>query len=330
MNCRIRALLLAVLIACARGSDPIAIGEERPPGVPSLPFSLPAYIQEIDRWGGALEKLKDHPESAARLHRELPAIWRVTAGGESIEAPTGWLGAGLDEVEKDPKTTAQAVGQMLARLRAMRREAQDLVEASPPIDGSARENLSEILARREFRGVHGPSWLEPIVSRILEWLSDWINGLGARFTRHRNIVTFIFWLFLISAAGGLLVWMVRRLLQRSGTPYLHLPGPQADGAVSWQHMAQNARQVAARNEYREAIRLAYWAAVVRLEEMGLWSVDRARTHREYLRLVRPDQPQREPLDVLTRKFESAWYAARPPSEDNFRTVLTQLEKLGCA
>jgi hypothetical protein len=92
----------------------------------------------------------------------------------------------------------------------------------------------------------------------------------------------------------------------------------------------DARRSAARGDYREAIRLAYWACIYRLEDLGIWKVDQTRTHREYLSLLNPAQPEWGPLSVVTRQFEFAWYAGRPSSERDFEATLTELEALGCA
>ncbi|HLW79821.1 MAG TPA: DUF4129 domain-containing protein, partial [Terriglobia bacterium] len=81
-----------------------------------------------------------------------------------------------------------------------------------------------------------------------------------------------------------------------------------------------------------AVRLAYWTGVYRLADLGLWQIDRTRTHREYLRLV-PQSPgeetRRDALSAVTSRFEHVWYGRRSASADDFRFVVSQLEKLGC-
>ena len=60
----------------------------------------------------------------------------------------------------------------------------------------------------------------------------------------------------------------------------------------------------------------------------MWKPDRARTPREYLRLLGANE-YRETLTALTRIFELAWYAKRDASEKTFSETLQELEKLGC-
>jgi hypothetical protein len=70
--------------------------------------------------------------------------------------------------------------------------------------------------------------------------------------------------------------------------------------------------------WREAIHLVYWAAIARLESRRLWPADRARTPREYLALIAPEDPRRAGLAALTGSFERTWYGGRSAAESDFR------------
>jgi hypothetical protein len=61
----------------------------------------------------------------------------------------------------------------------------------------------------------------------------------------------------------------------------------------------------------------YWAAISRLESKKLWPADRARTPREYLALVAPDDPRKSGLGALTREFEWTWYGGRYAGEEEY-------------
>ncbi len=104
---------------------------------------------------------------------------------------------------------------------------------------------------------------------------------------------------------------------------------------------------------------AYWAGIYRLEELGVWQLDRSRTPREYLGLVAraatapstvvPSSTRgtgathavgeaREPvgpseraaaLAKLTRSLETTWYGYEPASAGDFGEAVSQLEALGC-
>jgi hypothetical protein len=64
----------------------------------------------------------------------------------------------------------------------------------------------------------------------------------------------------------------------------------------------------------------------------VWKPDRARTPREYLRAYKAQTGaggRREPLEALTRRFESLWYAQQAAAPEDFQFSLAQLEKIGC-
>ncbi len=325
-----RAGLAAVFAVLLCGLPLVASGLENSRAVQQQPLSLPSYIGELNRWASAVESLKADPEKARQLRQQLPQRWPVVAGPRPIEVSTSWLRAGLNTIAKDPKSTVENVGPLLAHLRALRRDAQDFSQGNQYPDGSAPRKLDEILARPEFNGVRGPTWFDRLVDRIQDWLAGLIEKFGTGLTGHQQIVNVMFWALLVGAAGTLLVWMARRLLQRSETQGFTLTSSGQGAARSSRNLAHKAGEAAARGDFREATRFAYWAAIHGLEEAGLWNVDHTRTHREYLRLIGSEKPQREPLAALTRQFEHVWYAVRPASEDDFQITLEQLEKLGCA
>ncbi len=303
-----------------------ALDRANEPSNTTQPLSLAAYTAELDRWDAALGGWEKHPEEARGLRRQLPAFWMVTANGQRFDVSTDWLQTGIQTLEKNPRARSRMLQE---RLEALRREAAELAREPQRSDASVRPKLNAILARSEFRDVHAPTWFERLRDRISQWLGDLIEWLTGRLSGYPIITRSIFWALLLLAAGALSIWMVRRLLRRHDALRLDLAAsPLADS--TWQQLSREASEAAGRGDWREAIRLAYWSGIYRLEELGVWTVDRTRTHREYLRLIRRDQPQWEPLAALTRQFELAWYAARPSSAPDFQSAVTRVEKLGCA
>ncbi|HKF23930.1 MAG TPA: DUF4129 domain-containing protein, partial [Candidatus Angelobacter sp.] len=105
--------------------------------------------------------------------------------------------------------------------------------------------------------------------------------------------------------------------------------PFSPSARSWRAWLEEARRMAQQEDWRNAIHLAYWAGISFLESGGAWKPNRARTPREYLRLMGTRKPEYPSLAALTRKFEVVWYGARAASGVDFKETLGQLEKLGC-
>ncbi|HEY1860025.1 MAG TPA: DUF4129 domain-containing protein, partial [Gemmataceae bacterium] len=93
--------------------------------------------------------------------------------------------------------------------------------------------------------------------------------------------------------------------------------------------ASDALAAAERGDYREAVHCAYWAAVVRLETLGLLKRDRARTPRESLRNLDPHPTEQRLLREFTRHFELIWYGYRPASAQDWSEARAHLEKMGC-
>ena len=90
-----------------------------------------------------------------------------------------------------------------------------------------------------------------------------------------------------------------------------------------------AQEAAASGLWREAVHLAYWAGISFLEEGSAWRPDKARTPREYLRLLPAASEHRSALSALTRQLEVTWYGNDPAGPDTFSETVTLLENLGC-
>jgi hypothetical protein len=102
------------------------------------------------------------------------------------------------------------------------------------------------------------------------------------------------------------------------TPDLDRPAPGAASARDWQLWLDDARNAATAGLWREAIHFLYWAAISRLESRRLWPADRARTPREYLALVAPEDARKPGLSQLTSTFERFWYGGRDAGEDDYK------------
>jgi hypothetical protein len=201
----------------------------------------------------------------------------------------------------------------------------------------ARVELDRILARPEFAAVRPPTAWELFRQRLAAWLERLLGRLFGGIARHPIGGEILFWLIIIVAVGAIAAWVFRFLASRDRRPSL----PQSQSVVAvrtWQEWIRAAREAANAGNYREAVHSAYWAGIVRLEDAGVIPKDRAKTPREYLRLVTEPAPgqlaasptHRDQLTALTRKLELTWYANRGASPEDFKESLRQLEALGCS
>jgi hypothetical protein len=176
--------------------------------------------------------------------------------------------------------------------------------------------------------VRGPTLLEIWKEKIGNWI---LRMLGRLF---RNVPTpetgyrIFVWVLITMAACALAIWL-KRMAGRRQPEFTREPIPFAPSARHWRSWLADARQAAEQGNWRDAVHLAYWAAISHLEESGAWIPDRARTPREYLRLLAPGNLALPALTRLTRTFELIWYGNRPAGAGEFRQTLEYVEQLGC-
>jgi hypothetical protein len=316
-NRRSSALLLAFVAWLCAGSaraESVSVAEYR------------RQTQEIAR---KVEALEPHPEQAAKLVTEVPD--HVTVAAVSGEITVNYKNL------KDDLAAFSLAGpeKRPALLRSLRDYAHSLDRAAeayekPAADlSSARNQLNQILARKEFRQVHGPTVKDALLARVYRWLSRLLEKLSFGAGSNFDWMQLFIYLLVGAAVSLLAIWTFRRLRRpREELPQREII-PFSPSARSWRAWLAEARSLAQKQDWRNAIHMAYWAGISYLEEHGAWKPNRARTPREYLRLVGGRTAQYPVLAALTRKLELVWYGYAVAAEPDFEETLAQLEKLGC-
>jgi hypothetical protein len=180
----------------------------------------------------------------------------------------------------------------------------------------------QVLEGREFRDLKQPSARDTALERFNDWLNRVFANVDKLRARSAWVGRALIWGFFLAVGIGLawgLLQMERRWRIRL-VPMSDRPAPGTASARDWQLWMADARQAAAAGLWREAIHFLYWAAISRLESKRLWPADRARTPRDYLALVAPEDPRHESLAALTRSFERTWYGGREAGEDDYRAA----------
>jgi len=297
----------------------------------SASLDLPGYTSELGRWSESARRLSEHPEEAAALRKQLPDHWSVAVQEQNFEVSTRWLGAALDRLAANPKLAKGESQRISVRLESMLQDSQALARISDPNLGQARNKLNDILKRREFRSVRGPSEVETLWDRLVDWVWRFITRMFSRVGEHPAATRALLWGVVIALGLIFLVWLVYSLANVSlqNLSFRGSRGPMEVAAPigTWREWAQRARAAAGRGEYRDAVRIIYGAAVRRIAEAGTWQVDPSRTHREYVRLLPVDSLQRPPLVAITTCFERVWYGHAPASAVDFEAALAELESL---
>ncbi len=288
-------------------------------------ISAAEFAAELDYWLNVVETL---PPGDPPPERPVPPEWRVR-WGENQEATieTRWLADGLAVIRGNPKQSKDFRERVRARLEALHAQAGGLLEERGVDVNQAKTSLAEILSRREFSTVHGPTWWDDLRLRISQWVQELLERLFGRVAPSEFTGEVLLWLVIAVLVSILAVGIKRMLLRpaRSFEPEAEALPLQGD----WSQLTRDAAAAAARGDYRRAILLAYWAAVHRLESLGVWTVERSRTPREYLRLLPPRDAKRQALTAMTRRFEAVWYGSQPAGANDFQEVIAHGEQLGC-
>jgi len=239
------------------------------------------------------------------------------------KAVAGALKSSVDATPRPPRRTTSELLQD-ARTRLTQDLAQADGAASAPPTAAAdrtpvRDSLKQVLAGRDFRNLEAPNARDAALEKLGAWLNLLFESIGRLQARSAWLGRVVVWGFILAVcvglAWGLLQmerrWRIRLVPESSG------PAAGAASARDWQLWLEDARRSAAAGLWREAVHFVYWAAISRLESRRLWPADRARTPREYLALVAPDDPRRPGLSVLTGSFERIWYGGRPADEADY-------------
>jgi hypothetical protein len=311
---RIYILTLFALgsVLCRAGAGPIRA------------LTVAEYRSEIDSLRAATQQLDSSGSAIPESIETLPHSWSIHTDAGDFEISSEGLRRDIRRYKDEPNLGNAAA--IRTRLEMLRSDLDGFEQQSPDVS-ARRAELNALLARPEFSDVRGPNWTD----RLKRWMLEKLLYLFSRLFRSSAIPTagkyFVYGL--IGLAGLALLYLVYRSILRDREMEEVIPKDLPVSAKEWTIWLSEARAASAQGDWREAIHLAYWAGISFLEQQGFWKPDRARTPREYLRLISAASEERETLTALTRIFELAWYAKRDASEATFAQTLEQLEKLGC-
>ena len=282
----------------------------------------------------------DASEAAAELRRLEAQLDRGEIAPVSAAIPEQWA---VSTAEGNYTISSKPLRDLIAQTPRGRGlpQAKEWLEhlaahldgssVAPRASGNAGRELTRILARREFEGVRPPSQWELLQERIRNWLGRFFQRLFGFAAQYPTESKFFFWTLIGGAVLAFLVWLFRRW-DRAELLSMNIPSDATPRTSNQWILA--ARAFSAEGDFRKAIQCTYWAAIVRLEELGRLPRNRPHTPREYLSLVstaRGGGPSQysAPLAALTGQLERCWYAGMPASPQDFAACLSALEAFGC-
>ena len=215
-----------------------------------------------------------------------------------------------------------------AAQRIKAEESEAISTTSATLNYTAqRTALISILDRREFRRAD-----RSLTQRVLEAIAIWINRRLASlidYSSHRRWLALLLqWGVIALACLALGYWFVRQVCRaRALQAEERSQVENAPALRSWERLRQEAEQATRQQRWREAVRAYYWATIARFESRGQWPTDRARTPREYLRLIVPGAPKHDDLRRLTQCFETCWYGSDTANQPDCETARLLFERL---
>ncbi len=316
-------LFLSVLNGLVLGQQPAKLA----PVATARQMTFAEFDQEIQRLESGVANLKSDPKSAAILHESVPDKYIVVGNNTSFTISNTVLKKSIGEfVIAYPQRKANLLNAMQSAIAQMR-EGLSLYQ-HPSSYATEHNALAAVLSRREFRHVSGPGILEVWMERFKLWLARWLSKFFGDIPTPAHGSQLITWILIGIATVLLALWLMRmgRRIEHEQAQERVLFAPSEKHWSAW---LSEARSAAAAGNWRDAIHLAYWAGISNLEESGAWAPDRARTPREYLKIISPRDPKRSALSALTRRFEVVWYGDFPAGAGDYQETLRQLEAIGC-
>lgn len=289
-------------------------------------LSIEAFRSDLDRIAAEVRRTSaaDAPAFAATI----PHRWRIDVGErQRLDISTRWLTLALAEAGANEAGWPDAREAMARRLEHMREEIVDRSPADAQARERARTSVQAILANSEFQQSAASRWREDLRDRVAEWAERLFNRLGITGQTGARFVNVLAWGIGLAALIGLGVWLAGMMGRQSR----HLIELKATAAVRPRahDLALRALAQVRAGDVREAVRLAYHAALIRLEEQGIWRLDETRTPREYVRLLAASDARHAPLVDMTRRFEQIWYGNRQAGDDDAASIASDLEGVGC-
>lgn len=292
-------------------------------------ITVAEYRQQLQDIANKVDSLQSQPETAGELLKTVPDQTPVSTDSGEIDVSYKTLKTKITAfAAANGQKRPGALRDLQAYMQAMNAAALSYGKSNPNLSAE-HDRLGQILSRHEFRKVKGPSAEDAFLSRIYRWLALWLSKMVVHADSNFNLMRVLIYLFVAGAVTLLLIWTARKFRQPGAEPLRREIIPFSPSARGWGTWLGEARALAQQQDWRNAIHLAYWAGVAYLEEHGAWKPNRARTPREYLRLIGTRAAQYPMLAALTRKLEIVWYGYGDANEADFQEALGQLEKLGC-
>src|SRR5215475_2696805 len=104
------------------------------PAFAAKSYSMPEYIQELERLEVLAERARSDPSAALSAIKDLKGGWRVEDSGQAFEIDTSWMENQFEQLNRNPDSYVP--DRLIRRLRALNSGAQAF-QREPPDASSA-------------------------------------------------------------------------------------------------------------------------------------------------------------------------------------------------
>jgi len=322
-----RAAILLIVAGSALSACPLR-ADELTPASSAQTVSLAQYVSQLQA-EHSLATACSQQASACDSNQSGPDETVHLDSGASFNVRNAWLRDALSSAKTLPDAPRAALmRQVETHLDADLSDTRP--SSSQPDFTRARHAADAILASREFRTVHQESLWDRLRARLYQWLDRVLGHVAAFGSRSPWIGPLIEWLLGITAATLLLAWIFRNLRGQRLRMALEAARPMERSEERVQNWLREAEEHAGGERYRDAVHCLYWAGIAALDGRRLWHPDRARTPREYLRLLDATSPVLPLLQRQTLSLESIWYGLRPAHRQDYDIAFDLYRRLRTA
>ncbi len=275
-------------------------------------------------------------ETMTAIKQLIPAQEDVEANGQNIRTSNFWIHESADVIIKNAFGDEEQVRSMLIEFADKLFLLEQRVGAS--LNAGAmqvqRARLESILERREYLPEEKKESaiykrLNNLLKQTVIFLVRIFGGGNSRVgsSGSGSIAGFriAIILVLLAAASFGLVKLLRRRRNRGDKKdddVREVFGEELPDDITADELLANANKLARDGDFRSAIRRAYIALLCELEQRGKVRLHRAKTNRDYLDEVKPEQSLYPTFSVMTGAFEHVWYGRESATESEFDDFLT--------
>ena len=179
-------------------------------GVPAL--SLGEYRDRLSQIAARADLLQDHPEQSSQLVTEIPDQLTVNTGKRNVTVNFRDL---KNDLASFGSSDASQKPQRLSEIKDYLGELQSAATSPSETEQKpAQQKLGEILSRREFRKVKGPSVADTFLAKIYAWLARMLSKLKIGRGATNNVLQGMIYIVVGVAVVLMLIWTVRSLRRK--------------------------------------------------------------------------------------------------------------------